>query len=106
MDAAGIRSESFKEKLSEASMIAEVIVQGANLGFLIGIVFVAYYWFKAFQYMIKSNAAPPDWTSFGLSIFSSKYFTAEGNQYRKRFWLATLTALIMLIIPLAVRYFK
>jgi len=87
-------------------MIAEAIIQGANIGFLIGIIFATYYWFKAFQHRIKSDSSLFDWTSYGLSIFSPKYFTAEGNRYRKRFWLATLAALIMLAVPWVARYFK
>jgi hypothetical protein len=87
-------------------MTAGIIIQGANLGFLIGIIFVTYYWFKAFQHRIKSNSSLLDWTSYGLSIFSSKHFTAEGNRYRKGFGVAILVTLFMLLVPLAVKYFK
>ncbi len=84
-------------------MIVKVIVQAANVGFLIAIIFITYYWFKAFQHRTKSNSALHDWTSFGLSIFSSKFFTVEGNQYRKKYWLATLVVLFMLSVPWVVR---
>jgi hypothetical protein len=87
-------------------MIARIIIQTANLGVLIGIIFIAYYWFKTFQHRIKSDSALFDWMSFGLSIFSSKYFTIEGNRYRKKYWLATLVTLFMLLVPWAVRYFQ
>ncbi len=83
-------------------MTARIIIQTANLGFLIGIIFITYYWFKAFQHRIKSNKTLFDWASYGLSILSSKYFTEEGNRYRKKFWLASLVALLMLFVPWAV----
>jgi TRAP-type uncharacterized transport system fused permease subunit len=86
-------------------MIARTIIQTANLGFLIGIIFIAYFWFKAFQHRIKSNSALLDWMFYGVSIFSSKYFDEEGNQYRKKYWLATLVTIFMLLVPWAVRYF-
>ncbi len=87
-------------------MIARIIIQTSNLGFLIGIIFITYYWFKAFQHRIKSNEALFDWASYGLSIFFSNYFTEEGNQYRKKFCLAALVTLFMLLVPWAVRYFQ
>ena len=86
-------------------MIVRIIIQTANLGILIGIIFITYYWFKTFQHRIKSDSALFDWASFGLSIFSSKYFTEEGNQYREKFWLATFITLFLLVVPWVVRYF-
>jgi len=87
-------------------MVAGVIVQGANIGFLIGIIFITYDLFKAFHHRTKSNSALLDRTSYGLSIFSSRDFTAEGNRYRKRFLLATLATVCMLLLPWVVRCFE
>ncbi len=87
-------------------MISRIIIQAANLGVLIGIIFIAYYWFKTFQHRIKSDPVLFDWASFGLSIFSPKHFTEEGNRYRKKYWFATLVTLFMLLVPWAVRCFQ
>jgi hypothetical protein len=87
-------------------VVANIIIQAANLGFLIGIVFIAYYWFKAFQHRKKTNSTLLDMGSYGLTIFSSKFFTEEGNRYRKKYLFATLVTLFMLLIPWVVRYFR
>ncbi len=87
-------------------MIARIIIQTSNFGVLIGIIFITYYWFKTFQHRIKTDSALFDWASFGLSIFSSKYFTEEGNRYRKKYWIATLVTVFMISVPWAVRHFQ
>ncbi len=86
-------------------MSAKILIQISNFGFLIGVLFITYYWFKAFQHRIKSNSSLLDWASYGLTIFSSKFFTEQGNRYRKKYWYATLATLIMLLVPWIVRYF-
>lgn len=87
-------------------MITRTMIQIANLGFLIGIIFITYYWFKTFQHRKKTNSTLLDVASYGIAIFSSKYFTEEGNRYRKKYWYATLVTLFMLLIPWAVRCFR
>ncbi len=83
-----------------------ILIQASNLGLLIGIIFIAYYWFKAFQHRKKSNSALLDWFFYGLTIFSSKYFTEEGNRYRIKYLYATVFSLIMLSIPWLIRLLR
>lgn len=87
-------------------MIARAIMQFANLAFLVGVIFITYYWYKTFQHRRKTNSSLFDFMFFGLSIFFSANFTDEGNRYRKKYWYATLITLLILLIPLAVSFFR
>ncbi len=87
-------------------MITRTMIQIANLGFLIGIIFITFYWFKTFSTEKNQNSTMLDLASYGIEIFSAKYFTEEGNRYRKKYWYATLITLFMLFIPWAVRCFR